>query len=62
MASRSPNPEKLSSHRSLARVRVYPTGQEGQWLVVGAKRDIEVTARSFFRLLNEVRKARRAAQ
>jgi hypothetical protein len=51
----------MRSQRSLGRLRVFPI-DSSHWLVVGAKRDTRVTAHSFFQLLDEVRKARRASR
>lgn len=57
----SPEAETVSSQRTLGRLRVFPV-DSSHWLVVGAKRDLEVTAESFFQLLNAVRDARRASR
>jgi hypothetical protein len=62
MKQRLPSHASFPSTRCLSRCRVYPTGQSGEWLVVGTKRDTRVTAHSFFQLLDEVRKARRASR
>jgi hypothetical protein len=66
MALTSPVAETVSSQRSpernMARVRVFPTSQSNQWLVVGPKKDMTVHAVTFRELLDGVRSARRASR